>query len=366
MTTPLTPDFSTIQVQHIDLPYDDQEQFLDLTFTDPLLQGYAVKVIADTAPDGTEDARLTTIIARFPRVVLAEINTHRVFSRNSASSRARSIKVTLRDVMEEPYIPLFTRNRRGMSGAFSTAAERDRAITSWLQSRDSAVAGVLRLLLGDMIDPALTDRDIVDEWEAWVDTYQSEVYLAETPDSRALSIHKQNVNRLLEPFMWHEAVITSSYWKNFIELRADEEAMGEVAAIGFLVQEALRVSEPTREHFHLPFIPKSVRENLDRNDVETVTKLMFQSSFESAQISYADKSRQDRSTASAQKGLRLLRERHMSPFEHAAVSVEELGVFGGAVSGLYDPARNFSNTWVQFRALAETPEIFRIAESIED
>lgn len=364
MTIPMKPDFSTTVVQNVELPYDDQEKFLDVSFSDPMLEGYAVKVIADTAPDGLPESRLTTIIARFPRIVLAEINTHRVFSRNSASSRARSIKTTLRDVMEAPYIPLFTKNRRGMSGEFVNTAERERSIAVWLRSRDSAVAGVLRLLLGDMIDPQLSDTDIVDEWEAWVDAYQSEVYLADSPDDRALSIHKQNVNRLLEPYMWHEAVITSSFWENFIELRADEEAMGEVAAIGFLVKEAIRASQPRQEVFHLPFIAQSVRDSLNENDVDKVVELMFQASFESAQISYADKSSLQESTASAQKGLRLLKARHMSPFEHAAVSVDGLGRFGGSVSGLTNPSRNFSNSWIQFRALTETPEIFAYTEDI--
>lgn len=364
MTTPLKPDFSTIRTRQVELPYDT-EPFLDLSFRDPLLQGYEVKVIADTAPDSGLDSRLTTIIVRFPRVVLAEMNTHRVFSRNSASSRARSIKVTLRDVMEAPYIPLFTQNRRGMSGEYVDAATRERAIPHWLRSRDAAVAGVLRLLLGDMIDPALTDQDIVAEWEAWVDTYQEEVYLSDTPDERALSIHKQNVNRLLEPFMWHEAVITSSYWENFLDLRAHLEAQPEIAAVGFLVQAALQASEPEKSMLHLPFIARAERDAVSLYDTEALTELFLRSSFEAAQISYHDKSSQARTTATWEKGLMLLREKHLSPFEHPALAVEALSAYNSSISGLYMPSRNFSSTWAQFRAIVETPEIHHIIESLQ-
>lgn len=363
MTTPLKPDFSTVVPKWVDLPYDT-EPFLDISFTDPLLDGYSVKVITDTAPDGNPESRLTTLILRFPRAVLAEMNTHRVFSRNSASSRARSIKVTVRDVMENPYIPLFTKNKRGMSGEYVTAEERDRATKVWLRARDAAVANHLRLLLGDMIPWELSDDEVVADWQTWVDRYQEEVYLTDTPNPDALSIHKQNVNRLLEPYMWHEAVITSSYWDNFLHLRAHEEAQPEIAGPGFLVREALRLSEPVQSFKHIPFIPAAEVAAVGHYDTEKLTELMFQSSFESAQISYGDKSTQRRTTATFQKGLHLLEAEHMSPFEHPAISVELLGAFGGTVSGLENPSRNFSNSWVQFRAVCERPEIHEIAKSL--
>lgn len=51
---------------------------------------YDAKILADSlSPDGV---RLTTFKVTFPRIVLAEFNTHRMFSRNSASSRAIPIK----------------------------------------------------------------------------------------------------------------------------------------------------------------------------------------------------------------------------------------------------------------------------------
>ena len=59
---------------------------------------FDAKVLADSiSPAGH---RLTTLEATFPRFVLAEFNTHRVFSRNSASSRAIPIAKQLRRVLE--------------------------------------------------------------------------------------------------------------------------------------------------------------------------------------------------------------------------------------------------------------------------
>ena len=77
------------------------------------------RVVCDSmSPD---DSRLTTLELVFPRIVLAEFNTHRVFSRNSASSRAIPIKKMLARVNEDPYIPeAWTSNQKGMQGEVIT------------------------------------------------------------------------------------------------------------------------------------------------------------------------------------------------------------------------------------------------------
>ena len=61
--------------------------------------------------------RITTLELTFPRFLLPEFNTHRDFSRNSASSRARSVKKTLAEVSGDPFIPWhWTTEHVGMSG----------------------------------------------------------------------------------------------------------------------------------------------------------------------------------------------------------------------------------------------------------
>jgi len=64
---------------------------------------YEVKIIADSV--GPHNIRITTMTARFPRFILAEFNTHRMLSRNAASSRAIPIEKVIAQVEEEPFIP---------------------------------------------------------------------------------------------------------------------------------------------------------------------------------------------------------------------------------------------------------------------
>ena len=47
-----------------------------------------IKAVIAADSINVKGKRITTFIVTMPRIVLAELNTHRVFSRNSASSRA--------------------------------------------------------------------------------------------------------------------------------------------------------------------------------------------------------------------------------------------------------------------------------------
>jgi len=129
-------------------------------------------VIADsTSPSRT---RLTTLEVRLHRFVLAELNTHRVFSRNSASSRAIPIAKQIERVLTDPAVPLeYGSKRTGMQAG--PPLDGDALVEAqqvWLAARDSAVAAAQDLL--------------------------------------RLGVHKQVANRLLEPFMWHTVIVSST------------------------------------------------------------------------------------------------------------------------------------------------------------
>lgn len=370
ISTPLAPDFGSVVLENVQLPYRS-ETYVRATFSDPMLAGYEVTMIADSVPDannnfyvkksgqcdyrkkagelGLSAKRLSTIVARFPRPVLAEVNTHRVFSRNSASSRARSIKTTIRDVMETPYIPLFTNNQKGMGGEYVTAEIREQAIEAWLQARDSAVAHVLTLLLGGLT-PEGTHTEIAKNYSALVDLYYSEVYNAEVPNEVALSIHKQNVNRLLEPFSWHEAVITSSYWDNFLDLRNHDEAQPEIHAMAALVDAVLRASNPEKTWIHLPFIaPEDFPMN--EQDFTGIYDVSLRSSTECAQISFRDKSNAVKATATSALGKRLFASKHFSPFEHVAFATDSARFIKTNIdkAPLSVLGSNLDKSWTQLR-----------------
>jgi hypothetical protein len=71
----------------------------------------SAKILVDAlSPAGF---RLTTFLVRCPRYILAEINTHRALSKNTASSRAIPVVKRARQVLEDPVRPVFTSSLLG-------------------------------------------------------------------------------------------------------------------------------------------------------------------------------------------------------------------------------------------------------------
>ncbi len=140
------------------------------------------KIVADSI--SPQRYRITTMLLTFPRFILAELNTHRVFSRNSASSRAIPFEKMVKMVEEDPFIPIaWQKDHKGMQGTeYFTDPEDIKELTeSWLSALDLAVRRAKE----------------IDEWGAT----------------------KQLCNRLLEPFMWHTALVTATEFDNFFKLR---------------------------------------------------------------------------------------------------------------------------------------------------
>ncbi|MFP4698703.1 MAG: hypothetical protein ACLFMO_08365, partial [Eubacteriales bacterium] len=63
----------------------------------------SAEIVADSVdPRGN---RITSFLLTFPRFILAELNTHIMFSRNSASSRAIPFEKVVKMVEEDPFMP---------------------------------------------------------------------------------------------------------------------------------------------------------------------------------------------------------------------------------------------------------------------
>lgn len=336
--------------------------------SDSRLRGYSAMIIKDsritTDFDADEQDRLTTMIVRFPRCILSEMNTHRVFSRNSASSRARSLKTTIKQVMDDPYIPLFTENAKGMAGPYITDEDQlTMAKNEWLNARDSAVEHAMRMLLGDDIDPKQRRVSCISNscssWQSSLDMYYTDYYGKGNDIPNTIpNVHKQTVNRLLEPFMFHEMLITSSYWANFFALRMDEAAQPEIQAIATLMWCAYHESQPVKRGIHAPFMPA---EETDAPifDWDTIKHLFGLSAAECARISYRDRSTMDNKSKKNGDDLvqRLYTQGHMSPFEHQAISLTKARDFvhsyGSHKLSMSNLHGNFSGYWVQFRKVLE-------------
>lgn len=252
---------------------------------------YEAIVLADSIADGV---RLTTMCATFPRFVLAEFNTHRMISRNSASSRAIPVKKRVAQISEAPVVPLsFGRNRRGMQAGTEEVAEAERAEQTWLSAMRDAVEHAARLA--------------------------------------ELGVHKQWANRLCETFAWHTIIMTATEWANYDSLRISGCAQPEICKVSEAMLEARTASTPVElkpGDWHLPLA--SVKEVLDRAEDEgldlareMVESLAVQLSVSRcAAVSFERHLDHDVDRDIARYG-KLARSGHMSPFEHAARCEDE-------------------------------------------
>ena len=241
--------------------------------------GYSATVIADSVSSAGH--RLTTMEVCFPRMVLAEFNTHRTFSRNSASSRAIPFAKQVERILAEPYVPSYWgANQKGMQ-AETQIKEEDRKIArmEWLKARSEAVKHAM--IFND------------------------------------LDVHKQLVNRLLEPFMWHTVIVTATEWSNFFALRANEMAQPEIREVAELMKKAYEASRPKTvkdDEWHLPLIQP---EEYDGTFEHTIDARKI-SAARCARVSYLTHDGKRDLEADIVLYERLTSGGHMSPLEHVA------------------------------------------------
>lgn len=183
----------------------------------------AAKVIADSIADGCP--RITTLQLRYPRFIHSEMMTHRAFSRNASSSRAIPVDRLIKDVVDDPAMPIhWGSNKPGMQ-AGEEVKETYWCEEEWLNARDDAVYRAKEMV--------------------------------------ALGLHKQIVNRILEPFAHINVLVTATDWDNFFALRDHPDAQPEIAELALAMREAMAGSEP--EHlpygeWHTPYEPCGFKE----------------------------------------------------------------------------------------------------------
>lgn len=240
---------------------------------------YSAKVILDSV--SAEGHRLTTMEATYPRLMHSELMTHRVFSRNAASSRAIPVKKLLDRVMNDPYIPeKWTKNQSGMQG-YEIIDNPDAAVKVWLEARNRAYDAAYELATG-------------------------------------LDVHKQLANRLLEPFSWITVIITATDWQNFFKLRCDPAAQPEFQKIARMLQDEYNASVPkllNKDQWHTPYIQP------DEENLPWSVKLQLATA-RCARVSYLTHDGKRDREADITLYTRLLTGNHWSPFEHSARPAE--------------------------------------------
>jgi thymidylate synthase ThyX len=169
--------------------------------------------------------RLITFEITFPRIIHTELNTHRMLSRNTASSRAIPFSKMVKKIFDDPFIPdRFPINGKGMQPQqYYEGGTYEYRIAKrvWLKARDEVVKQANKLV---GLDEAYLERGLGDDFVPDVPVY--------------INVHKQIANRLLEPFMWQTAIVTATEWDNFFKLRCDENAQHEIRTIADLMYKA--------------------------------------------------------------------------------------------------------------------------------
>jgi len=285
---------------------------------------YSCRILADN----NNGVRITTFEITYPRFILSEFNTHRMLSKNTASSRAIPTKKLIESVKIDPVIPEFMRNKKGMQAtrALSPSAKKYATLT-WLLARNATVIACKKL--------------------------------------ERMKVHKQWTNRLIEPWLWTTQIVTATEWENFFALRADHDAQPEFQIIAGMMLEEYLKSPPSgsSSQGHLPFWNKdrdgfqlhkglqsiSHQINEVQNELLYGRELTYSELFRfmvcagrCARVSYLSHDGRLDLVQDFKLARRLMLSGHWSPFEHVAISNHHLQTTSGNFTG-----------WIQFRKFFE-------------
>lgn len=182
--------------------------------------GITAKVIQDSVCTRTA-TRITTFELEYPRFIHSEFMTHRMLSRNAASSRAIPISKLVNLVEQNPARPVeWGKNIKGMQ-----ATEQ------------------------------LDMPELLQATQLWDDIARTTCSVARKFDG--LKLHKQVSNRILEPYQMIKVVCTATSYDNFFHLRKHPDAQPEIKELATAMLEACNRSNPiglAAGEWHVPYI----------------------------------------------------------------------------------------------------------------
>lgn len=241
-------------------------------------------ILADSlAPSG---ARLTTWELKFPRrPVHDELMTHRMFSRNAASSRAIPTEKLINQVLHQPALP------------------------NWVGANKAGMQADEELSPEERAEYLCDLRGLANQAAAFAARWAGRV-------------HKQHVNRYLEPWQQYTMIVSATDFDNFFKLRTDKMAQPEIRELADAMYDIYHSTRPmSRSHridndqkdcWHLPLI--SAREYAD-NPIDLLRQV---SVARCARVSYLTHDGKRDLTEDVRLFNRLLSAGHWSPFEHVA------------------------------------------------
>jgi hypothetical protein len=279
------------------------------------------KIIAySRAPNGQ---LIVTFELEYQRFIHGELMTHRLFSRNAASSRAIPVATIIDQVRNDYAAPIhWGANQPGMQASQELSCE---------------------------------GRDLVQGY--WHEAAMSAAHWAtKMADEGA---HKQIANRILEPFQWMKTIVTATCFENWFWLRDHADAQPEIKALAVEMLRQLDSMTPKdlkSGEWHVPYFNGASGSGVwTPNDVETLADALAISSSCCAQVSF--RKLDDTLEKARMIYARLVESEpvHASPFEHQATPMKRNADFRNKGITHKDRQGNFWSGnfvgWIQHRQL---------------
>lgn len=282
-----------------------------------------VQILKDSLIDGQ---RITTFYLVYPRVIHSHLLTHRVFSRNSVSTRALSNK-RIQNLFG--YKPTCWRKEiKGMSSK--------EYLSSFKSKLANGIFSFSKYM--SMISAYLLSK---------------------------LGVHKEQTNDLISPYLYIRTLVTSTSFDNWFNLRADSTSATryETYLLASEMQRQFLESNPTHRQVHIPFSdidtdilgmfnPDQVLPDSYRKYAFLILDQIKKSVVKQARLSFGNEFNDFSDEQNKSLYDRLLSSKHLSPFEHIGMSHNAYRVLYNDGKFIEDLCGNFDGV-VQLRKVLE-------------
>lgn len=276
-------------------------------------KGCIVARVVAYSKSAHNNKKIITFELEYPRFIHSEFMTHRVFSRNSMSSRAVPIDRMIEQIVNNPAMPIhWGKQQKGMQA---------------LEECNSKVqyGGYFDICYGG---PNTETREI-----AWKKAALSACFFAEK--FKEAGYAKQIVNRLLEPFQVMKTVMTTTELDNFFYLRRHKDSQPEIQELANCMHEALQQIKPevlSSGEYHTPYVEHNrnkedkllyiIEENDEQYVYLSLDKALKVSASCCAQVSYRLLDNSLEKAFNIYDRLVESKPVHASPFEHCGTPIK--------------------------------------------
>lgn len=267
----------------------------------------SAKILADSI-NGNPGPRLVTWELEYPRFIHAQLMTHRQFSRNAQSSRAIPTNRLIERIRMNPAGPIeWGLNQKGMRA-----------------------------------DSIIEDEDLIVDLNCdWLRQAEDNIkWINETQDFYKINIHKQVINRLLEPWLHIKVIVSSTFHENWFHLRLSEHAQPEIRELAKQMHDLYYAGIPIimkRGQWHLPLVTQEEKSSFDIEQQKMISVARC------ARVSYLNHDGENDPYKDMQLHDQLACNGHWSAFEHIATPAYDPYSMCGNFRGWEQYRKSFPN-----------------------